>query len=263
MQSGLARFPGGADDAYELIGRSRFDLMVDVGAASGETAQRMLAEKPTGRVVAFEPFPGNHPYIEAVVEREDRITLIKKAVANHNRDVSFYVPSIVKSGAGKWAAMDGYSSTGHIVGQADPRSADSIKVPTCQLDDELSGGVAFLKIDVQGQEFAVLDGARRLFDDGVDVALVEYTGDRRVMEFFLDRDYEVFDTNYFSTNPAAFRDGGWVVDGARRLSSGAGVATAHPEALIEDPLAYSDWLLDERRKYTSVWTDLIFVKAGY
>jgi FkbM family methyltransferase len=233
--------------------------MLDVGAGAGMTAAKMLEFSPKSRVVAFEPFPGNHPFIDGKLAPDPRAVIVKKAVSNTNHPVMFYVGSTITHGTGKWAGMDGYSSGGMIVAQSDPRSQKAISVPACRLDDEIAEQVRFLKMDVQGGEFRVLDGAKNLFDKhGVELVLAELQGDMRVLYFLAERGYAVLDSQYRSTR-SSFDPIDWHILGSAKQSTGREKHVAEPRHAPESPGDYASWFSQQRKRCGSLWTDLIAV----
>jgi FkbM family methyltransferase len=261
VQRGLGLFPGGSGDVYRLLERLLPGLMLDVGAAAGWMSKAMLTASPQSRVIAFEPFPGNHRFIDSNLGDELRARIIKKAVANHNRPTKFHVPSVITNGTGAWAGMDGYSSVGLLVSDSDPRAANAITVETCRLDDLVSEPIRFMKIDVQGGEFEVLDGARRLFDHhGVELILTEFTGDERILSFLAERGYTIFDMEYHSSCPLGpLSPEAWRILSAVSLSTGRTAVKATPLNAPQDPSDYCAWFKSEYRRYRSLWTDLVAV----
>jgi FkbM family methyltransferase len=235
--------------------------MVDVGAAAGWMSKAMLDASPESRVVALEPFPGNHRFIESLLGSEPRARIVKKAVSSHGRPTKFHVPSVITQGVGPWAGMEGYSSAGFLIASSDPRAQNAITVETCRPDDEISEPVRFMKIDVQGGEFGVLDGARQLFDrHGVELVQAEFMGDERVLKFLVERRYAVFDTRFRSaepTEPLAPAD--WHILKTGRLSTGQLSYHAIPLNAPKEPAAYCAWFKAQRRRYRSLWTDLVAI----
>jgi FkbM family methyltransferase len=233
--------------------------MLDVGAAAGWIAARMLEASPQSRVVAFEPFPGNHRFIDQKLGSDPRARIVKKAVSNNNTPAKFYVATTVENGTGDWAGMEGYSSAGLIVSAKDQRAENAITVPMCRLDDEINEPVRFLKMDVQGGEFRVLDGAQRLFDHhGVELVLTEFMGDRRIIDFLAQRGYAILDTGYHSTR-GPFDPEKWRTIGSEQLSTGQEMPIVKPFSAPESPDAYTAWFAAERQRYISLWTDLIAI----
>lgn len=200
VRDDLQRLRPTGDFAYQLLAHTRPSLCLDVGAASGATVQKMKKHAPQSRVLAFEPFPGNIPFFEQATAGIDGVVLMQLAVSNTFGVQDFHVPHVVKQSdaPASWAGMSGYSSVGFLVPDNSVINAGStIRVDKCRLDDLVAERVGLLKIDVQGTEFDVLDGARRLIDTyGVDTIYSEFNGDQRVLELLADTGYDVFDTAY-------------------------------------------------------------------
>jgi FkbM family methyltransferase len=222
----------------------------------------MLGNSPQSRLIAFEPFPGNHPFIDAALGSDPRACVVKKAVADHGRPMKFYVPNVIESGDGRWAGMTGFSAVGYLVADTDPRAATAVTVETCRLDDEVSQRIRFLKIDVQGGEFSVLNGAQQLFDFyGIELVLAEFMGDARIVEFLAKRDYAIYDTLYHSICPVEPLDPAeWMITGVVQSSTGNAILHALPlNAARGSAAEYCRWFSAQRKRYRSLWTDLVAV----
>lgn len=125
--------------------------VLDIGAQSGFFS--ILFSKlvgPTGRVFAFEPLPANFRILEQNVSlnRLENVTVSRKAVVQYSGEILFEFPhheaSLV---AGPLEESD---------------SRGTFTVPCTSLDDFFAGKdvpVDFLKIDVEGAEGGVLEGA--------------------------------------------------------------------------------------------------------
>ena len=133
--------------------------VVDVGANVGFwTIPAARALGPGGRVVAFEPNPW-------AVDRLRRNLAL-------NDDGSLAAVEIVAAAVGAApGTMELYSddleagaSQATLYAAAHDGSPQHVEVPVTTLDDVVTGPVDLVKIDVQGHEMAVLDGARRLFE---------------------------------------------------------------------------------------------------
>ena len=136
--------------------------MVDIGANVGFWAvQCALAAGPNGHVYAFEPNPWAvqrllhnirlnrrlHPLAEievissAVGDCEGSAELVASDLAAHASQASLYPPE---------------QQNGHL---------QKVTVPVTRLDIVVNRHINLLKIDVEGHEMAVLDGARQVFAD--------------------------------------------------------------------------------------------------
>jgi FkbM family methyltransferase len=132
------------------------DCCIDVGANVGYyTISLANWVGPSGLVVAFEPFPGNFAILE------------KNVHLNHLQNVVLE-PSALSDCNGSLQLIFGveeqFSATPSVAGYAVEGDRESMQVPARTLDDYIIGlGRApdFIKVDVEGAELAVLEGARR------------------------------------------------------------------------------------------------------
>ncbi|MEA2622411.1 MAG: hypothetical protein QOH61_1321 [Chloroflexota bacterium] len=168
----LSRAPYAAVRAFELMLRVRRepslaifdelvrkgDVVADVGAHRGVYADRLsrLVGRQ-GRVHAFEPNPDGRRVLEAVARHRGNLTIHPTALSDRAGTATLMRP--VTDGE----RVDAMGSLSNPVVEAAPH--DSLEVPVARLDDELAsepGRVALVKIDVEGHEQSVLQGAEGL-----------------------------------------------------------------------------------------------------
>jgi FkbM family methyltransferase len=142
------------------------DVAIDVGANVGLLAVPLaLAVGPEGRVLAVEPLPENVERLEGNLRRNElgNVTVVTAAAGAEDGEVQLQV-----------AADSAFSSVGTVTKY---RVAGALRVPCRRLDslwEELGRPrVALVKIDVEGAELSVLDGARELLQSSRPVLLVE------------------------------------------------------------------------------------------
>jgi FkbM family methyltransferase len=134
------------------------ELAVDVGANVGYMTAIMAAQVgPSGRVVSFEPHPAIHPILTANAANWGHVapvTVVNCAVSETRGLVSLHVPD----------GFDRNCGTASLK----PIGAQVHAVEAVRLDDyfDPSVAIALLKIDVEGHEAAVLEGARRALASG-------------------------------------------------------------------------------------------------
>jgi FkbM family methyltransferase len=129
------------------------DHVVEVGASIGLYALAFAGRVgPQGHVTAFEPDPESASALEAnigVNDWRERVTVIRAAVGQSSGQVRF-------------AAARGLES--RI--ETRPEVCDGvITVPQVALDHALAGRIDLIKIDVEGFEQQVLQGARTILTE--------------------------------------------------------------------------------------------------
>lgn len=185
---------------YKAAGIDLYNA-IDGGAGSGQTSMLIADYLQCDSVVyAFEPFPGNHRFFEG---KDARIKLIKCALAHGTGVANFCVPSIVSSDS-LWGdrGLEGYSSVGHFTNLPLDSDKNVMQVQCVKADDVIpeSKKVGFIKLDLQGAELSALQGMDRILS-GVFFLWVEFAGQAGLLDFFIKRDYAVFDTEYLFSYP--------------------------------------------------------------
>src|SRR5215207_392151 len=141
------------------------DTFIDVGAHVGYFS--MLAAAlvgPTGRVVSFEPDTSNYAHLLEHVERNAaaQVIPVPLAVGAAPRVADFFVNADNDGGHGLWAVGS------HPFNTRTREAPRTRKVFLTTLDDFVgtSGArrVKAIKIDAEGSELAVLEGARQLLE---------------------------------------------------------------------------------------------------
>lgn len=124
---------------------------IDIGAHVGFYTAKMAENFRT--VWAFEPVPDNY---ECLIRNVPADVIAKPvALGNGAGKAIFRQPN--EKNSGSWER-----------GETGP-----LRVPMLRLDDFLISEIDFIKIDVQGMEVEVLDGARRLIGRDLPVIAVE------------------------------------------------------------------------------------------
>ena len=126
---------------------------IDVGAKVGMYTYRI--RRHSSEVIAFEPIPMLHQMLRAVFEGK-RGRIEPYAVSNQRGTAILRLP-YDHEGKGKY----GYSTI-EPANRFDPNTiarTDTIEVETRRIDDYDLTDVGFIKIDVEGHELAVLEGA--------------------------------------------------------------------------------------------------------
>lgn len=278
------------DFIYDLLPRFQPTLCIDIGAAAGSASSRMnTALGPDGLIVAFEPFPGNIPFLKQRAKTIGHLKVVEAAVSDHRGEETFVVAHTVQGNEKSWGHMPGYSSVGTLISSwsrtitqlpAEKWLRDfanrtlallrdqktlRITVPTTTLDHEFAGShIDFVKMDVQGSEGRVLAGASRLLtEQAIDLLYIEWGGEPAVLENLRKRGYYVLDSTYLCSSltlqPEQLEGFGFEILNEADLSTGqkAYHLLLKGERKPEEVVA-------EINKYAKTWiqTDLIAVVAS-
>jgi FkbM family methyltransferase len=146
--------------------------VLDVGSNVGLTAIAFDQLVPDGRIFAFEPSPRNYELLQKNLKENScsRVEAVNMAVGSSTGEVSFFDTRAY--GAGSFAMND--------VAQLAARhhSGDLIKVPSVSIDDFVEDRgldrVDLIKIDVEGFELDVLEGARKTLATHRPITILEF-----------------------------------------------------------------------------------------
>lgn len=146
-------------------------LCVDVGAHLGYFTILMARfAGPSGRVIAFEPFPDTYRALEQNIGLNQirNVVLEPRAVSESSGTLSL-----------TFARTQRYSWTPSAVAYAVEGETAVMDVPVTSLDDyfrQFPGSPRVVKIDVEGAEFSVLRGAAETLSRARPVVFVEVHG---------------------------------------------------------------------------------------
>jgi FkbM family methyltransferase len=125
---------------------------VEVGASTGEFMWHVLRYAPSGRHIAFEPIPEIAARLRA--ELPPAVSVHAVAASDRSGDSEF-----------QWVVGDpGYSGLRRRAYPKANLEVRTIRVRTARLDDVLSADLPIhaMKVDVEGAELQVFNGAREL-----------------------------------------------------------------------------------------------------
>ncbi len=144
-------------------------VMFDVGANAGLVALEVLGRRPLASYFCFEPFPSNASVIrrQVALNKGCSVTVVEAAVG-------------ASEGTARLGVSDRSGESGHhsVVLDGPGMIDETIEVAAITLDDFAAEHgierVHALKIDVEGAEPDVLEGARRLLSSGcIDLVILE------------------------------------------------------------------------------------------
>jgi FkbM family methyltransferase len=148
----------------------RGSTVVDVGTSWGFFSYHMAGRVGReGRVLSYEPHPLNVPGLRKLSKARPQVTFRQAAISDMQGEATMSVPRM------RFRPVTAQASLAHDFHDLDGVETDSVTVPTTRLDDEIGGDthVAFIKIDVEGHELAVLRGAAATLQRCRPVLLIE------------------------------------------------------------------------------------------
>jgi FkbM family methyltransferase len=154
-----------------MLSAHRVNLVLDVGANAGQYGQSLREIGYAGRIVSFEPLPGPWKELKARSERDPLWEVAPRAaIGDREGETEFHVAANSESSSVLPmldAHLEAAPGSGYI---------DSLLVPLRRLDSSAAeflteDSVLFIKIDTQGFESQVLDGAGVLLKRAVGLQL--------------------------------------------------------------------------------------------
>ena len=176
---------------------------IDIGAKVGMYTYRI--RKHSRDVVAFEPIPLFHSYLHKVFGTR-RARIEPYAVSNKRANVTLRMP--YDSGGGPQfgrSTIDPANKLAHKV----VATVQELEIETRTVDDYAFDAVGFIKIDVEGHELAVLEGARKTIERDHPNLLIECNDDHfpdavaSVQKWMKDAGYDLYFLEKRAIRPAA------------------------------------------------------------
>lgn len=158
--------------AVRLLAAHEIDVVVDVGANDGEYATVIRQLGYGGRIISFEPVQDPFQRLSARAASDRAWDPVRSALGDEDREVTINVSGNAATSSSVLPMLDSHLAVA-------PTSAyvGTEQVPQKRLDDVLplmgvtAGHRVFLKVDAQGYEGPVLDGASRMLESAQLVGL--------------------------------------------------------------------------------------------
>jgi FkbM family methyltransferase len=163
---------------------------IDIGAKVGMYTYRIRAR--SSDVVAFEPIPLFHDMLRAVFEGK-RAHIEPVAVSDRRGKATLRMP--YDRGGARQFGRSSIEPANKLEHEQIART-EELEVETRPIDEYAFPNVGFIKIDVEGHEIAVLDGAVRTIAEQQPNLLIECNDDhhpratQRLAEWLRAHDYE-------------------------------------------------------------------------
>lgn len=163
-------------------GTTLVDVGANIGLYSCTLGRRRLLKPGANRIYAYEPNPDTFARLRQSAEGLG-LDLINKAVGNQTGKLHFV----------GGAVSNIFTSVEFATSMNIP--SETIEVECCRLEDEpIDGSDIILKIDVEGQELRVLQGARKWFEASrVSAVYIDGFDDPGVVTFLREFGMSFFD----------------------------------------------------------------------
>ena len=188
-------------DARTIHG-GHLECVFDVGAHVGQSAAEFLDAFPLARIHSFEPAAASYEELRKLAGRHSRVTAVNAAVGDREGDAAFFINklsvtnSLLKPSAG---------ATDFLVTADGLDTREEVTVRLLTLDSYCAAQgierIDLLKLDTQGYELRVLDGARSLVERHaiplihLEVCFVRFYEHQplfpEVYQYLYDRDYRL------------------------------------------------------------------------
>ena len=155
------------------------DTVVEVGGHVGYVALYLASlVREKGHVYVFEPGPNNLPYIRRNVGSKASITLVEKGVGNENAVRTFYVEDLSGQNCSfvKDLPVLRRNMENAFVSRVGLREVSVQMVTLDAFCEERGIRPDLLKIDAEGFEAEIVNGAERLLSTTRPIAMIEIQG---------------------------------------------------------------------------------------
>jgi len=142
--------------------------IVDVGASIGTITTLFRLAFPDATILALEPAKVNYEYLLRNTAKFSQITALNIGAFDRKGNVRLALPSLSQRAD---VSKNRYNGGLLSLYGRDTDSAEIVKVD--RLDDIVDTKVDLLKIDVEGAEIGVFEGAKRILSDDRPLILVE------------------------------------------------------------------------------------------
>lgn len=168
---------------------------LDVGANIGIYTWEVRNYSPNRKIIAFEPDPNNFDLLQMTLQHSDlkNINILPLGLSSVSIKATFLQDDLT-------------SATGTLETENKPwveqylnGSAKKIFVNTTTIDEVITNPPtpSFVKIDVEGHELEVLQGAKKILNQEKPVLLVESfpPKQKKVIRYLQNIDYQIFDAD--------------------------------------------------------------------
>jgi FkbM family methyltransferase len=181
-------------------------VIVHAGASNGRHTFHLLKDFPGARVVAIEPASFNIRVLKMGIAMRglgDKIRVIHAAASDQPGEMTLLTPRKTTGKRARAFAFLTENATDRPDFQGTGHFKETVKI--IRLDDLGLDKVDFIRMDIEGAEFAALNGAKQLIDRNLPNFLIEIhhallrerfgASAEQIADMFSDRGYRFFAVN--------------------------------------------------------------------
>lgn len=145
-----------------MLTHQKIDLVLDVGANTGQFAKSLRSAGYTRRLISFEPLSTAHAQLLQASRNDAQWEIAPRtAIGDHEGEIEMHIAGNSVSSS-VLDMLDSHTSAAPGSAYVGTERAPLSRLDTMALDYLKPGMTPFLKIDTQGYEDRVLDGASEL-----------------------------------------------------------------------------------------------------
>lgn len=153
------------------------NLFVDVGANMGQTIDIIMKRFKKAKIYAFEPTPQCFLYLTTRYKNYENVNIINKALGEYNGNAKFSTSEFSATnsilGTNQLLYKNFIPDLQKVLEESNEINVDIIKFDDFYKNNLKNELIDLMKIDTQGYDYYVIEGARQIISEKVKVIIVE------------------------------------------------------------------------------------------
>jgi FkbM family methyltransferase len=184
--------------ALRYLAPSRGKCFVDVGANQGQSIESILLARPGENIVSFEPNPPLAENLARRYKKRENVRVVGKGLSDSPGTFTLFVPCY-KGFVYDGAASLNRKAAASFINEKTVFRFDQTKLTISEVQctvetlDAQNLSPAFIKLDVEGHEYNVLNGGRATLRQWAPVLLIEsFRSDPRTVQLTKELRYQEY-----------------------------------------------------------------------
>ncbi|MEM7462610.1 MAG: FkbM family methyltransferase [Pseudomonadota bacterium] len=158
----------------KAVSRENYSVFFDIGSNEGNYAQELLDSFPNAEIHCFEPNPAQASRLKQRFHDHGNVKIVECAISDENADELELYDYAISDGSQHASLYKGVLTDQHKAAAVKSHAVRARKIDDYCQETGVTH-VNFLKIDVEGHEFAALCGAKELLRKGsIDLIQFEF-----------------------------------------------------------------------------------------